>query len=1277
MLYLVEPASGMLRFSHDAGIRDREARRLIHGLTLPAGVGLFGSAVARRELVTTGDYPADPRFTHSEIADRIVEAAHMRSMAAAPMLAGDEPLGALGAYAARADAFDEAQLALLQALADHAAVRLANLRLEADLRARADELAKRVDAQRTLGEIAARITALRDPADVLQSVVDAAQRLLASDGAHLTVPDSHGAYLRPIVVAGRTDAAMREWMATQLFPIGGGLNGLAAQRREAVCTEDYLVDPRIPHEPDDQATAERMGLRGMAVAPLRAPGGDVVGTLAISYRRPRIVAPDELELLQRLADQGAIALANAELVKQLEESRERYRFLVERSPDVVYETDAEGRFTFVSDAIEPMAGYAPAELLGVHFSKIIAPESLETIQEEWAALAARPDQERRLDFHLLRRDGTTLMVDTRGVGHLREGRFAGIHGSTRDISERIGLENDLRARTDQLARVVQAQRALSRIASQITAIRDPSTVLQMTVDEAARLLGGDGGEMDLVVPETGQLRLAYNSSQGGHPVSDELLVTGAGEGVSGKAVEERRVVRTGAYLDDASFVHAPAADAWARNFGVGSVIAAPLVGEAGALGALVVHARTPEAFDDDDAELLGALANQAAIAVTNARLWDDLGASERRYRFLVDQSVDIMWTIDAEGRWTYLSETIEPLTGFTPDELIGKHFASVIAPDSLAEVQGQFQAMLRNPGVERQLRYSQLRKDGSAMAAEARYVGMTDGAGRISGGRGTTRDVTAIDRLERDLRRQTEELEHRVEVQRALAAIAAQIAAIRDSGDVIQRTVDEAVRLLAAESGAIQQLTPDGGALVDIRRVSGEPLDPPELDVAVPVGIGVSGRAVREGTVTWTGSYLEDTAFTHAEATDRWVSGRGYRSQMSAPLVTATGPIGALTVYSPRAEAFDADDAELLGALADQAAIAVANARLYEQLEASERRYRHLVENSPDTIWSAAADGTLTYLSETIERLSGWKPEQLIGQHFSVLVHPDSQERMMDEWTTLVDPSQPERVIRFHLRHRDGYPIPAETTGIAEVAEGRAVGAHGAVRDIGERERLEVDLRDQAAELAASQERAALARELHDSVTQALFSMGLTLRSLELLLQADPQAATAKLTELRDLQKDALAEMRTLIFELRPKSLEEDGLEQALRTHAASVQGRSGLSVTVEADLGLPERLPIEVEEALYRIAQEALHNVVKHASAASVRILLARVGGEVRLSVADDGIGFDPANIPRGHIGIVGMRQRAEGIGAQLDVTTRLGAGTVVSAAWRIPDVPTAPSAE
>ena len=140
----------------------------------------------------------------------------------------------------------------------------------------------------------------------------------------------------------------------------------------------------------------------------------------------------------------------------------------------------------------------------------------------------------------------------------------------------------------------------------------------------------------------------------------------------------------------------------------------------------------------------------------------------------------------------------------------------------------------------------------------------------------------------------------------------------------------------------------------------------------------------------------------------------------------------------------------------------------------------------------------------------------------------------------------------------------------------------------------ERDLRGQAAQLAATEERAHLARELHDSVTQALFSMTLLTRSIELMLPRDPEQAEAKLATLRELQRDALAEMRSLIFELRPGSLAEDGLVRALRTHTAALQGRVGLPITVAAD-GV-ERLPIEIEDALYRIAQEALHNVVKHA---------------------------------------------------------------------------------
>jgi signal transduction histidine kinase len=230
------------------------------------------------------------------------------------------------------------------------------------------------------------------------------------------------------------------------------------------------------------------------------------------------------------------------------------------------------------------------------------------------------------------------------------------------------------------------------------------------------------------------------------------------------------------------------------------------------------------------------------------------------------------------------------------------------------------------------------------------------------------------------------------------------------------------------------------------------------------------------------------------------------------------------------------------------------------------------------------------------------------------------------------------------------------------VEDGRFAGIHGATRDVSDQVRLEGELRRQAGELAAGEERAHLARELHDSVTQALFSMTLVSRSVEMLLDRDTDAARAQLGQLRELQREALAEMRALIFELRPGNLEQDGLVRALKTHAAALQGRLGLPIVVESDL--PERLPLPAEEVLYRIAQEALHNVVKHASAHQVRVDVRRNADHVRLRVTDDGKGFDPDAVPDGHLGLAGMRARAERVGAQFTCTSRVGEGATVEVA-------------
>ena len=335
--------------------------------------------------------------------------------------------------------------------------------------------------------------------------------------------------------------------------------------------------------------------------------------------------------------------------------------------------------------------------------------------------------------------------------------------------------------------------------------------------------------------------------------------------------------------------------------------------------------------------------------------------------------------------------------------------------------------------------------------------------------------------------------------------------------------------------------------------------------------------------------------------------------------------------------------------------------RLERDLRDSESRYRFLVENAPDVLFATDGDGRFTFLSAAIETMTGYGRDELIGEEFSVLLEESSRPTATERWTALeIDPSTPAQAI-LTLRGKDGRRVPVDirAIGLIDDDDGTFSGIQGATRDISDQVRLETELRRQAGELAAGEERAHLARELHDSVTQALFSMTMVTRSVELLLDRDPATAREQLGQLRDLQREALAEMRALIFELRPGNLEQDGLVRALKTHTSALQGRLGLPIVVESDL--TERLPLAVEETLYRIAQEALHNIVKHAKAKQVWVGIHAVGGGVRLRIQDDGRGFDPSTVPDGHLGLQGMRARADRLGATFSCTSRPDEGTTI----------------
>jgi signal transduction histidine kinase len=202
-----------------------------------------------------------------------------------------------------------------------------------------------------------------------------------------------------------------------------------------------------------------------------------------------------------------------------------------------------------------------------------------------------------------------------------------------------------------------------------------------------------------------------------------------------------------------------------------------------------------------------------------------------------------------------------------------------------------------------------------------------------------------------------------------------------------------------------------------------------------------------------------------------------------------------------------------------------------------------------------------------------------------------------------------------------------------------------------------------AIEDAVMVERNRLARELHDAVTQTLFAASLIAEVLPDLWEMDEAEAHKSTEELRQLTRGALAEMRTLLFELRPAALNQARLPDLLKQISEAVMGRRGLPVCLDVQGDC--EIPCDAKVEMYRIVQESLNNVVKYARASRVEICVRLEAGHVRIQVNDNGVGFDPACVKPTSLGLRIMRERAEAIHARLQVTSQPGLGTTVSLDW------------
>ncbi|MCX2922826.1 GAF domain-containing sensor histidine kinase [Streptomyces sp. NEAU-W12] len=249
------------------------------------------------------------------------------------------------------------------------------------------------------------------------------------------------------------------------------------------------------------------------------------------------------------------------------------------------------------------------------------------------------------------------------------------------------------------------------------------------------------------------------------------------------------------------------------------------------------------------------------------------------------------------------------------------------------------------------------------------------------------------------------------------------------------------------------------------------------------------------------------------------------------------------------------------------------------------------------------------------------------------------------------------RPVEAHPARAPGAPAPAGTCGFTQDDEDvlGILAQHAAIALTNAR------LYERSRELTIAEERSRLAHELHDAVSQKLFSLRLTAQAAARLVDRDPFRAKGELQQVAALAAEAAEELRAAVVELRPAALDEDGLVATLRTQVQVLDRAHSARVTFTGHGA--RALPATQEEAVLRVAQEALHNALRHAEAGQVDVTLERRGGGAVLRVADDGKGFDPGTVRRAgrHLGLVSMRDRASGAGGSLTVESAPGKGTTI----------------
>ena len=411
------------------------------------------------------------------------------------------------------------------------------------------------------------------------------------------------------------------------------------------------------------------------------------------------------------------------------------------------------------------------------------------------------------------------------------------------------------------------------------------------------------------------------------------------------------------------------------------------------------------------------------------------------------------------------------------------------------------------------------------------------------------------------------------------------------------------------------------------------------------------------------------------------LSDHGVRSGISVVIPGPEGPeepYGVLQAYSARCRAFAAADVTFLQAVAHVLAVSIERSRRMQALRDNEARVRAILDTTVDAIITIDERGTIESFNAAAQRLFGYAAEEVVGRNVNVLM-PEPYHSEHDGYLRAYHETGRRRIIGIGREavalRKDGTTFPIDLA-VSEVRLGDRVSFTGIVRDISERRRLEQEVLR-----VSEEERRRIGQDLHDGLGQMLTGTALIAQNLARVLEQEGVGAAEGAREVTDLIKEADQMARGLARGLVPVDVDSGGLQAALERLAQNAERLFGIACAFEA-VGSADG-PVRVRDAtaathLFRIAQEAVSNAVRHGRARAVTIRLAGSEHRLRLRVRDDGRGFDeeeleqPERAATRGMGVRIMHYRARIIGGSLEIRRGAAGGTVVTCT--VPDSSDAP---